>query len=1363
MNDESTPLSYRDWLSANGLSHTDDYDSYSKYLVKWYDIKKLPKNNLRNEYIQLLKEINYVFSNEKRDRFLGSINFNDNTDIINALPYFTSKIKEIVKSFNDKRNAIKKSKLKYNLISSKRGIETLLYEYVLNSFTSKSGISPVPHKELSGLIPELKNVNSYFYIETEELYDKTNYYDRSSKRNSDFYTNPDSVLNSFPYKGKLNKNQLIGILSASLKERAASTPLSNVFLKFISTSSIVEDAVTEYEYVNAINTISLNERYMGNDLYALTAIKSKENLTADFTTTLNIEQGNNWFYFPSGDKVYSIDYIDNIYKPIEINNSNFLTNGATGGGSYKTSDIILTDKKGYIEGAWLMGPRIIKSKQNVSFTVDPGETRQFIWPYTGFALSKNTNQWKGFLTNDDSRKYFYFLSDKEKNIILDKYYTSDLPAQSSSKLYLNATDFYKQGAYANETALDSDVIIKRNYNKGKNPIFNIEQGDTEASFLYKFEKTELPISSGVNSIIWPLLKIQSDEQNIPITITNDFCDPIELRVLNTQECFKGAVAGQNKELSDIIYKLDKRDGNPIEAAWLKNISINSLNSFVNEIPVYNSPAGCCEEPVEGSVQEGLYTVIPSGKRISFIWADKDTPANEVFKYISHQTNCKYDDEPREYYLDQDYTNPFPIKPDIDQWNLCTCKSNLYSPIGHKGSEFTDYDGITDLLYADPQGLGEDFDLSTWKDTRCNNYKTSPQFSFFKLNNISNSTNVGFGFGSWKTSSGKEMILKTGRRYTYYRTSFKKLDNSGPRFIINYDYKEQSAFCTNIQSYDMILCVDISVSQKYNLQINKQIVFEILKNKPSNTQIGIIAFDSRQMRCSYLSYNPDYTEFETKILDYDEELNGFSYRTNINDAVNLAYTLLTTEISENNKKVENDFKKLCMDVNAAIVSQQRVPIFNLPNKSAKKRIVIISDGEETSDLAKKSDLKSLVILDTAKTLKGKSVELQCIDVGVKSTLNNTLETIASPGLYFNLQKYLQTNDTDNVTRVINDVVYKLAGCGDTRSTWCKLIRDNNGDWTETYEITDMILRPNDNLVYVHREEVPYESPVSSYLSFTTPSKKILITVPLKGWDYKTNSYIKNDFILYRGARPYWGKCYLDPTDTFNKEFMYMGGHLRWDDYIPLKQPEVSEMVLEHGCFIEYSRKTSSRAKFIQKNVPFEEFKSDYRWNKLEFTKQYSNLNLFFKNDRLEYIAKDSFEKSDLVLESFYEFKQAKYNYYARNSFVFSQDLFLIYKCIPTYSDILSGKVLTAQNPYAHLDNVNYPSIALIPETNNFVTKKQIGYYLLPTKLGVPFFPGIGYNISFDKSKIFNFEKNKTEMLFLNLKNLFHIKVNMKLSG
>jgi myo-inositol-1-phosphate synthase len=115
MNDENKPLSYTDWLAKNGLSATDDYYQYSNYLKEWYNQKKLPTSNLRNEYVQLLKEINYVFGDEKRDRFLSQIDFNNREDLINSLPYFTTKIKELAKSFNEKRRALKDSKLKYNL------------------------------------------------------------------------------------------------------------------------------------------------------------------------------------------------------------------------------------------------------------------------------------------------------------------------------------------------------------------------------------------------------------------------------------------------------------------------------------------------------------------------------------------------------------------------------------------------------------------------------------------------------------------------------------------------------------------------------------------------------------------------------------------------------------------------------------------------------------------------------------------------------------------------------------------------------------------------------------------------------------------------------------------------------------------------------------------------------------------------------------------------------------------------------------------------------------------------------------------------------------------------------------------------
>jgi hypothetical protein len=1392
MNDENKPLSYTDWLAKNGLSATNDNYQYANYLREWYRKKQLPTSNLRNEYVQLLKEINYVFGDEQRDRFLSQIDFNNREDLINSLPYFTTKIKELAKSFNEKRRALKDSKLKYNLTSSNRGIEKLLYEYILRCFTSKEKIAPVPYKELTGLVPELKNVNSLFYIEIEELYDKSNYFDQSPKSNTQNYVNTNGLLNTFPYKGKLNRDQLIGLLSASVKERGANDPLSQFYQEFLNLESDVEDDITEYEYLNAINTIALNEKYMGNDLFGLTAIKTETEITADFTTTLDILEGNNWFFWPSGDKVYSAEKIDNIYAPIEINNSNFVSNGATGGGSFKESDIILTDKKGYIEGAWLMGPRTEMSERNVSFTVEPNENRRFIWPYTGFNLTKNTNQWRGFLTNDESNKYFYFLSDNEKTIILDKYYTSTLPTLSSDNIYLNFTNFYKQGAYADKTALDSDVIIKQKHIAGKFPTYNDSIGETEVAFLYKFEETEIPITQGLNEIVWPLMKIDDDNKNVPITITNDFCDPVELNSIDIQYSFRGAVAGTNMDESDVIYKLDKRSGNAIEAAWLKNISINDLNLFENEIPVYRTKPTCCEKYVDGPNQNGLYTVVESGKRISFIWNGEDTPANEVFKYVSHQTNCEYDDKTREYYLNQDYTNPSPITDNIDLWNLCTCKAVLYSPIGHKGNNVNDYDGMCDLLYADPQGLAEDFDFNTWQDTRCLNYKSSPQFSYYRLD-ASNPNFVGFGMGTWRTSTGARMILKTGRRYTYYRTHLKKLDNSGPKYVIMYDYKNQKAKCLSSQPYDIVICVDISQSQKYNLDISKKLVTEIISNVSDNVQIGIVVFDSRQIRASYLSSFPDLGSF-LNIIDNFNEQNEFSYRTNIYEAVRLAYFLLTTSITEGNKKSVLDFNRLCRDVNATIVNAQRVPVYNTPRTDSIKRVIVISDGNETSELSKdasgnlllpayanqiKGNLNLLGSLDIFSNLQDISnpsindayfidnidtlyrwngtnwvvsnqppVQIQSIDIGPMSVLNNIMERIATKDLYFNLQKYLNTNDTDDISRIVNNIVYKTSQCGNIQSTWLKMIRDQNGAWISTEEESDMVLRPNDNIAYDHKGEINYSSPLNQYVSFSMPAANFLLKVPLRGWDYRTNKYIKDNIIVYKGARPFWAKAYVneDKENNFNKELIYMGGHVRWLDYLPLKQPEVSDMVLRHSDHIEYIRRRPERVKFSHR-IPFKENKTNYQWNKLEFSKQYSNLSRFFKNDSLEYVAKGTFEKSDLLLEETYEFKPARYNYFSRNNFVFSQDLFLLYKCTSTYSELITGKVLEAKNPYAHLDNVNYPTIALVPYTNNFVTKKQTGHYLLPTKLGVPFFAGIGYNIQIDETKVYELEQKKIEPIFL----------------
>ena len=295
---------------------------------------------------------------------------------------------------------------------------------------------------------------------------------------------------------------------------------------------------------------------------------------------------------------------------------------------------------------------------------------------------------------------------------------------------------------------------------------------------------------------------------------------------------------------------------------------------------------------------------------------------------------------------------------------------------------------------------------------------------------------------------------------------------------------------------------------------------------------------------------------------------------------------------------------------------------------------------------------------------------------------------------------------------------------------------------------MVLNPGDFLTYIHRDYIEYTSPFDSYQNFRQPSVNFKIKLKLGGWDYLNHRLASDGLPGYFGAKPFWGKAYsdIDSQNNFDKGAQYLGGHIRWLDYMPLEQPEVSMTVLENGDFIEYKRNKAEKLS-IKEEVPFEQYLSDYRWNKLEFTKQYSNLNNLFKHDKIDYIVKQTHEASDMLIEGFYEFKPAKYNYYARSPFTFGQDLFLINKCLPTYSSLLTGMVLEAESPYKHLDNVNFPTVATLPYTNNFVSKKQVGEYRLPTRLGVPFFNGRGYTIELDEKRIAELEQNNVEKIFL----------------
>jgi hypothetical protein len=1352
MNDDIKPYSYNEWLAKNSLVAEDAYKAYTGYLIDWYHQHKGQGKSLKNDYIQLLKDLNFLFKDEVKNRFLAEIDLDNDEEIINAIPYFASKVKELIQVYNEKRKNVKRAKLKHSLNSSFRGIETLLYEHILKSFTKKGQLVEIPFKEIADLLPQLKDVNDRFYIEIEEIYDKSNYFDASPELPANAYVNTEELLKSSAYQN-FTDEQINSIIQSGFLNRAANNPLSRIFAQFIFPVIEAEDVEDQrpITYLNSINTIKANQKYLGSDLYGLTAIRLREVEKPDLIISLNVQPGNNWFYWPSGDKVYSETIIDNIYFPIPINSSNLIDNGATAGTGISDSDLIFTDKRGFIEGAWLRGPYNTEIYKNVSVNIEPNSIREFIWPYTGFELSEITNEWGGHVTNDNSIGTFYFLPAPEKEKILEKYYTTNLPADSAHPIYLNQTDFFRQGSFAAENSYESDVILKQNNNQNINSIYNETVGETEAAFLYKFTETNLPVLNGLNTYLWPLKRVDTDQENIPIKIDNKFCSPLELRFINIKKSFKGAVAGLTFDTADVIFKIDKQNGVPVEAAWLASQPIGELDIVKNSIKVYNNKAVNCQQCLEGPIQTGLSTLIQPGQFVSFIWTGDDTYLDNVVKFVEHNDGCPYKNIKTDYYTDQDFRNAVPLVQKENKWEKCNCRSVYFSPIGHKGNNLTDYDGITDFIFHDPEGLGDNFTFDSWKDSRNLKYRNSPQFAFYQLDKqiVYNKDVIGWGVGRWKTGSSSNngrFVLRTGRRYTYYRSNFKTVNSETvPYLVINHPYESQTVNCVTPNCFDMVICVDLSVSQKYNLDVSKKIVEEIVRAKPINSQIAIVAFDLEGSILSYLEQTPDTVTLFERMATLGNRVEF--YRTNIYDALELANTILTTTITQGTT-VKN-FKRLCADLNATLVAAQETLVLNDPQEDCDKKIVIISDGA--------SNVFTKTGLNYAERLKGKGIKIHGIDIGMLSKYNDNLETMSSSNFYFNLEKFLTLSDGD-IEDFLSFFIGSVNGCVPEVGRWNLATRSADGNWTGEHEQSPMIIRPGDYIIYLHREEISYLSPVNGTVAFTQPSINFTLDAPLEGWSYLTNTFDDNASYEVSGARPYWAEAYVDPLNdvqregytvdvNFDKNSMYSGGHVRWvENYLPVTQPDISKMVLTNGNFIQYKR-NKTESLLLKQRVKFDRPVEGKVWCKLEFTKQFSKIEKLLQSNKLEYIVEPTYEESDLDLEGFYEFKNSRYNYFARNAFDYSQELFLINKCRDNFVVFTSGRVLQAEMPYAHLDNVNFPTVASVPLPYNFVTKTEVGEYLLPTKFGVSYFRGKGHSISLDPQSLTTLDAMSAERLFL----------------
>lgn len=1349
------PLNYIDWSNQLQGNVDRSQEAYFAYLIGWYNLnsKLYPleenKEEIKPQYVQLVKDLIFLLDDKEKDMFLSQIDYNNNEDLIYIIPYLARKLKQISQVIVQKREELKKNKIKNQIKGSVSGVEKILYQYILKNFTNKDySWTKIPIPEIASTFPQLSSINNDFYIEIEELYDTNNYYDSDSTVDIDEYLSIEDLITKEPFQN-LSDDELSGLVKTRFLNKIAKTPLSKVYDEYLnvltlSSFNINENNLNQYS-ISINNQIEANKKYLGETVFALTAIKNNEINQPDYVLNMSFENGSNLFYWPSGDKLSNFSSLKNVYRPIKINESNLILNRSVSGSSYLNSDLLFAEKGGVLEAAWLQGYREIYTKDKMIVNLKSYDTSQFIFPWVGFDLNSRDLTFKQYKLNDFGNITFQKLNEKIRENVLESYYSNNLPNSACDDVYLNQTSLVKFGANAGYYSDTSDTITV----SPSSQIFKVwnekNSGTIERAFLYKFDKTDIYVKNGINDIHWPLESYDSKVNNLSLSLSADTCLPIILKTINPNNSMAGAVAGTSFDNSDVIYKLKENGGQAIEAAWLGASSIINLDQTKNNIQIYNKPAEICAEYIEGPIQPSLYMKMDSGEFTSFVWMDEDTPADQVFKYRPHSPDCPYGKSfPHDFYENQIYQNISPLNngksfPLIK--TPCTCRSVYNSPIGIEGESPKDYNGMSDLLFADPQGLGVNFDYNTWRDTRNYTYKESPQFAFFKLNGNQDKT-VGFGEGTWITGNKTPMILKTGRRYTYYRNNFRITPESNikkPYLFVNYKYKTINVRCNpdNQDLVDLVILVDSSRTQYYSLEDVKGLVKKccevILNSENKKVQISLISFNSKGILMNYLTNDLD--SLLSEINDIQIPPDYPDWFTNIADGLILSNRVLNTTNPQNNLCNFGDTTNLCRDLVNQIVNTSKLPkITNCPRANAAKRILIFSDGQETLNMG---------LADVyANLLKRNNIQIFSVDLGYFGLLNNVMENIASPNSYYNLQKYLF--DTDfNVDKFIIDLANYVVGCFPATPLWCKAIKTPDGSWEGINEPSDMILNAGDYLAYDHRSNIRY---ITQRGSFNIPSLSFTINVKLDGWNYDTKNYNISAFGDYFGAKPFWGRTYFSNSSAFP-----IGGSERiMDEYVILKQPEVSNIILKNGYYITYKNQGDNLIRW-EENLNFNAFYTDQEWKKLNINK---DLSIFFdllntkKID--DYIIDGTNEKSDMALESYSSINPVKYIFYLapqHTPFNYNENLFLLDRCGASYAIFLSGKAIIPTEPHKNLENRYYPTIANINFPSTFISNKHVGEYLLPNKLGVSFYVGTGYNITIDSLKTNELEENQIELLFL----------------
>ena len=789
--DFRTPFSYQEWLQRNsGMIPGRDYDQYNQYLKEWHKNTYTVSDTVqqvKEDYYALLQELSVAFSTPEDAEWFANIDLTNPLDLEDAIPLFTKKLKEIAIYFVNKRDAIKKAKLKYNMVGSTNAVKRLFYEYLLKAFTQREYVLNVPEQSAYDTFPELSAVKDGFQIFIEELYDDTSYFDKDPIIPITSYydlTAPDVL----EYYNTINfdVSALPWLFSTGVSDINSDNPLLwslSSELAYHGVTSVQElplSAFSQFDRVllNKYISVAGTQKYLGEQQYIISGgYYELDTRTIDH----DFISGNNWFYWPTGE-YFRESETDIIFDPILLADTTLITDGAVAATNYRDSDKIFTQVDQVISGAWLRYTEKYIDTKLMQATLFSESNTRFKFPFPGYGLSGEGVEWSGPLLKNVIPMQRY-----DENILNTYWKTTSLSA--IEPISIHDTTLIDSGAISHQEYGPADKISIR-VTQNPDKIHDINPNSTyketfDRAWLYKMLKTDLPITVGQNYINWPIHTYDKDATDMDMLVPSSQCAPIYLSSINVESTIIGARAGHGIFDSDLIYKLDAPNGYPIECAWLSGAPLDSLAGPDSTL-MYNAT---------GKIQPSLTLRCRPGRTERFVWYDEPTNISDTtLVHHEHQTDCPYYLTPHKS-INKTYgvslaelnTNG------IGDWNECKCRAIKYSPLGHPGSKYSDYSYMTDIVFVDTQFPNE-FDINTWIGTDLSSYDTSKDFAYFQLDSGNRlEPDVGWGPGSWKTGDGSEFQFKPGVVYKYLRANLKRnpadlIFNAVPDLIVKQTHK-----------------------------------------------------------------------------------------------------------------------------------------------------------------------------------------------------------------------------------------------------------------------------------------------------------------------------------------------------------------------------------------------------------------------------------------------------------------------------------------------------------------------------------------------------------------------------------------------